>query len=697
MRPTPLILFTLFIVIISTGLRLEASYRHSSMGKVFWVSYMENSTDPGSLNIQIAAERRSLVTLSIPVLGDRSFTLEAGHDTVVVFPNNLVYVTGSESVQNKGVRIKSDENISVIAHNIAPFSSDATLVYPLDYIPGGSRYWINTYRGSAGFPSQCMIIATDDSTLVEITPSVQTRGGRVAGVPFFVLLNRGQTYQIQAQGTGNLSGTLVRTPESCKKIVVFSGSRCAQGIFDAGCSGCDHLWSQELPQSHWGKSHVSAPLYNMNRGYYFQILASENNTQVTANGVLLTQLNQGEFYGYEVQDNTPICFESSAAVSIIQLVKSAECNGHPQGRGDPSLFHLTPQEQWTTQIRFRLFLTNNMNTGYTTLLSTDLSTLEINDLPLTAYNIIDSQTLCNNLKSVTFVAQQGGYTLRSSVPYYAYQYAYGNAESYVTAAGSSMENQQLRFEMDPPLTELCGKSEVFRFNAGGSNLYRNHRWEFGDNSTAQGIQNILHTYQNYGSFRIMLIAEKPDQDCIADTFFRDILIHEPPYVNLGSDTIICDEVEYLIIPSTSDDVSFLWHNGSTEPTLLIARDEFVTLRVQDSNDCIAEDSAWFRLDPCLEKKVLIPNVFTPGNDGYNDEFRIIMEVYTQAECIIYNRWGTEIYRYNPARDRHWNGGIANDNSRPCSSGTYFFLLRFTDPDTQEEFSMSGTIQLIREP
>src|SRR5690606_116724 len=78
-----------------------------------------------------------------------------------------------------------------------------------------------------GRNSEFLIVASEDNTLVEITPSVVTDGGRVADVTFNITLNKGEVYQVQSlnrnnlAGQGDLSGSFI---QSDKPVAVYSGN-----------------------------------------------------------------------------------------------------------------------------------------------------------------------------------------------------------------------------------------------------------------------------------------------------------------------------------------------------------------------------------------------------------------------------------------------------------------------------------------
>ena len=65
--------------------------------------------------------------------------------------------------------------------------------------------------------------------------------------------------------------------------------------------------------------------------------------------------------------------------------------------------------------------------------------------------------------------------------------------------------------------------------------------------------------------------------------------------------------------------------------------------------------------------VIVPNVFSPNGDGKNDAFSIgNIEAFTDANLVIYNRWGKLIYE-NTAYQNNWTGDEYPD-------GTYFYVL-----------------------
>jgi gliding motility-associated-like protein len=83
-------------------------------------------------------------------------------------------------------------------------------------------------------------------------------------------------------------------------------------------------------------------------------------------------------------------------------------------------------------------------------------------------------------------------------------------------------------------------------------------------------------------------------------------------------------------------------------------------------------------DPCSPVicDLTIPQAITPNNDGINDALVIAgIEHYPSNELIIYNRWGSEVYRaVNYQND--WDGSSQsnlNVGGEELPTGTYYFL------------------------
>lgn len=96
-------------------------------------------------------------------------------------------------------------------------------------------------------------------------------------------------------------------------------------------------------------------------------------------------------------------------------------------------------------------------------------------------------------------------------------------------------------------------------------------------------------------------------------------------------------------------------------------------------------------EPVTHKELLIPNAFSPNNDGQNDLFKICN--ITNEKLIdfkIFNRWGTILFRTTDPR-QGWDG-MNKGQEQPV--GVYGYMIRIGYADGYVE-TYKGTVTLIR--
>ncbi len=84
--------------------------------------------------------------------------------------------------------------------------------------------------------------------------------------------------------------------------------------------------------------------------------------------------------------------------------------------------------------------------------------------------------------------------------------------------------------------------------------------------------------------------------------------------------------------------------------------------------------------------VVIPNIFTPNGDGYNDVFKAETTSIEYEKMIIFNRWGKKIYE--------WNNLGGNWNGENYADGTYYYIYYGKGYDGVE-YNKQGTVTLLR--
>ena len=82
---------------------------------------------------------------------------------------------------------------------------------------------------------------------------------------------------------------------------------------------------------------------------------------------------------------------------------------------------------------------------------------------------------------------------------------------------------------------------------------------------------------------------------------------------------------------------------------------------------------------------------TPNGDGFHDEWRIIAieEFDPTAKIYIFDRYGKLLKQLSPINDTGWDG---NYNGNPMPSSDYWFLVEYTEDDTQKQFRSHFTLK-----
>jgi gliding motility-associated-like protein len=87
---------------------------------------------------------------------------------------------------------------------------------------------------------------------------------------------------------------------------------------------------------------------------------------------------------------------------------------------------------------------------------------------------------------------------------------------------------------------------------------------------------------------------------------------------------------------------------------------------------------------------IIPNVFTPNGDGYNDYFEVQITGVKSEEMKIYNRWGRKVYSWSSLGGK-WNG---EGGMGEAPDGVYFYVFKATGFDNKV-LEQSGSVTILR--
>ncbi len=148
-----------------------------------------------------------------------------------------------------------------------------------------------------------------------------------------------------------------------------------------------------------------------------------------------------------------------------------------------------------------------------------------------------------------------------------------------------------------------------------------------------------------------------------------------------------DDVTYEILTSLNEFSDFTTSATVLNDTVssIIADESFLynlRIRAVRSDGLFTSLSNMMNLE--FRHELVIPNVITPNEDGFNDTFEIKnIKLYPQNRLIIVNRYGKTMLDQS-GYEGGWNGGEG-------TSGVYYFTLQI--PEKQKEYK--GWLQVIR--
>jgi len=309
-----------------------------SLGTDFWVAFSRNYSFTGDLILTIASEQDATGNVAVPGIAfSQDFSVTAGNVATVNLPTASVSLQNSDVVTGLGVHVTASADVAVYGLNQQERTTDAYLGLPVDSL--GTDYLVMAAKSDLVNPgSQLAVVGVQDSTSVTITPSA-TVGSRVAGAPYTISLDQGQTYFLETAIMGeDLTGSVV---QSTKPVAVFGGHRCAN--VPGNVAACDHVVEQLPPVPTWGQNFVTTPFATRTSGDVFRILASEDSTVVQIDGSVVANLNRGQFHEVDIASAQFSHITASRPVLVAQLMKGQYSD---DVNADPLLMLVLPTEQF---------------------------------------------------------------------------------------------------------------------------------------------------------------------------------------------------------------------------------------------------------------------------------------------------------------------------------------------------------------
>lgn len=188
--------------------------------------------------------------------------------------------------------------------------------------------------------------------------------------------------------------------------------------------------------------------------------------------------------------------------------------------------------------------------------------------------------------------------------------------------------------------------------------------------------------------------------CTASTTVNVVYSDSLPAIEAKADTNLIYEGQSTTLHAIpSSGYTLVWapsgslnNSSSSDPIASPVTTTTYQVIVTDINGCSNSDTVTIFLKDviCTEPELFIPNAFSPGNDGMNDQFRIRGNTLTSVHMEIFDRWGEKIFETDDLQ----NGWDGTYKGSPASPGVYVYHLRATCYNL-EIFTRKGNVTLLR--
>jgi gliding motility-associated-like protein len=213
-------------------------------------------------------------------------------------------------------------------------------------------------------------------------------------------------------------------------------------------------------------------------------------------------------------------------------------------------------------------------------------------------------------------------------------------------------------------------------------------WDFGDNGSANAIDNVTHAYAAPGSYWVKLTETFNGQS------FKDsvkVANYPLPPVSLGGDTILLYTGSSINLHAGGGYSEYLWSTGSRDSIINVSKQALYWAQVKDLHCCINSDSTFVRVF-----EYFTPNAFTPNGDGLNDFFKVYaLYKNVSFNMVIYDRWGQLVFESDNI-DHGWDGTYGGQN---CPPESYAWVVRIEflgqDIITKGDVVFKGTVTIVR--
>lgn len=653
--------------------------RKSTEGTDFWFGFMEGR------NYQAGHFNEITVTSSYACKYDifigrsqtasLSGTVSPNIPVRITIDWTLVEAMGSETIQEKAIHLISDNPLNVYAFNWSPNSSEVALIFPTNSL--GSEYYAMCYtphidgngiNTGSGRNSEFLVVASEDNTIVQITPSKVTDQGKPANTTYSIILNKGELYQVQSEnlqipiwpGQGDLTGSYIT---SDKPVALYSGSLSTTVPGDASVSAWDHLYEQIPPVQTWGRKFVAVPLKSRQEDTY-RILASEDNTTVRVGNKTPFVLNKGHYNEFMLLYSEASLIESDKPILLAQYSNSNSVDfAYTGGDGDPFLVIVSPVNQTREKVAFVAYASQQVKSKF--FINVVVKDDAVGKIKLDKSDVSFVSLSGSGYSYAQVSISSGDHYIETTEPgkgFIAYVYGFGGVEAYGYGVGYNLDivldlGSNINANGDKLLI-LCDGAAPLTLNAGNS--FDHYSWSTGE--TTSSIQ-----VNKAGWYKVNVSTE---EGCMLKDSVE--LQVSKPVVDFGPDRTICNpDTTILDAGATDQFTSFLWTTPQTPLTdqkITVTNPGTYAVEATNKYGCKAKDD----INISFTDK---PVVTLPTLES------LICDDYTTTVVPLADKEVT----YAMTSDPKVNISGLTASVTPANFGTYPFVLTATD-----KFSCAST-------
>ncbi|OFX20540.1 MAG: hypothetical protein A2033_01100 [Bacteroidetes bacterium GWA2_31_9] len=161
-----------------------------------------------------------------------------------------------------------------------------------------------------------------------------------------------------------------------------------------------------------------------------------------------------------------------------------------------------------------------------------------------------------------------------------------------------------------------------------------------------------------------------------------------PYLNLPTDTIICNDNMSLILDAFCQDCLYKWHDNDTLSEYSVLESGEYIVIVYNFCDTLINATSVEMID--CNSYLDVPSAFSPNEDGINDVLYAIGKNVENINFIIFDRWGEKVFQSTDL-SIGWNGAYKGNK---LESDVFMYYISASSTSDGSLLEKKGSITLV---